>query len=236
MSASSSSVTVEPLADSTLNDRPTATLTTSVYAQLRADILAGVLHPGDKLRADALRKRFDTGSSPVREALNRLLTEGFVSLEEQKGFRVTAISRDDLIELVGARVLIDSNAAAESIRRFEASWEEGLVLALHHLSRTPREAAASGGVTAWEARHKNFHAALVAGCGSRWICRISERLFDAAERYRLLALRWIPERNELDEHRTIVDACLARDERRVAELIRSHYGQTFDRIAASGLI
>jgi len=77
--------------------------------------------------------------------------------------------------------------------------------------------------------------ALVAGCGSRWTRRISEQLFDAAERYRLLALKWIPEPNELDEHRTIVEACLARDERRVAELIRSHYGQTFDAIAASGL-
>lgn len=235
MSTSPSLVPKEILAGSALDDRQPATLTASVYAQLRVDILAGLLSPGAKLRADALRKRFNTGSSPVREALNRLLAEGFVSLEEQKGFRVAAVSHDDLIELVGARVLIDSNAAAESIRRFEASWEEGLVLALHHLSRTPREAFVAGSVTAWEIRHKNFHVALVAGCGSRWIRRISEQLFDASERYRLLALKWIPEPNELDEHRAIVEACLARDERRVTELIRGHYGQTFDAIAASGL-
>ena len=72
-------------------DRQSPTLTSSVYEQLRADILAGRMRPGEKIRAEALRKRFNTASSPVREALNRLLSEGFVALEEQKGFRVAPV-------------------------------------------------------------------------------------------------------------------------------------------------
>lgn len=217
-------------------DRPAGTLTGAVYGQLRADILTGRLQPGTKLRADSLRRRFDTGSSPVREALNRLLAEGFVALEEQKGFRVAPVSREELSELLNARLLIDGTAITESIHRFEATWEEALVLALHHLCRTARAAPGSEDSSQWEARHKAFHMALVAGCGSRWMRRISEQLFDAAERYRLIAIRWIPERNELDEHRALVEACMAKDASRAIELLKSHYGQTYDAIVGSGHI
>ncbi len=217
-------------------ERPAATLTAAVFGQLRADILSGRLRPGTKLGADSLRQRFNTGSSPVREALNRLLAEGFVALEEQKGFRVAPVSREELRELLNARLLIDGAAITDSIHRFEATWEEALVLALHHLSRTPRAAPSSEDSSQWEARHKAFHMALVSGCGSRWMRRISEQLFDAAERYRLIAIRWIPERNELDEHRALVEASMAKDAARAIELLKSHYGQTYDAIVASGHI
>src|SRR4051812_28927812 len=75
-------------------------LTRSVYQQLRADLLAGKFRPGEKLRAEVLRQRFNIGSSPIREALNRLLAEGFVVLEDQKGFSVAQVSAEELQELV----------------------------------------------------------------------------------------------------------------------------------------
>ncbi len=113
-------------------------LTGSVYQQLRSDLLSGYYRPDEKLRAEDLRRRFNIGSSPIREALNRLLAEGFVALEEQKGFRVAPVSGEELEELVRARCLIDGAAVAECIRRYETGWEEGLVLALHRLSRVAR--------------------------------------------------------------------------------------------------
>lgn len=210
-----------------------ATLTKSVYEQLRTDVLSGRLRPGEKLGAGALRKRFNTGSSPVREALNRLLSEGFVALEEQKGFRVAPVSRKELSELVTARCWIDGAAIRESVVRFETSWEEDLILALHHLSKSVRSKNADADNAEWEARHKAFHMALVAGCGTHWIVRISEQLFDAAERYRLLGVDLVPERNELQEHRAIVDACMARNSDAAVELLKGHYGRTYDVIVSS---
>lgn len=207
-----------------------ATLTKSVYEQIRTEVLTGKLRPGEKLGAENLRKRFNTGSTPVREALNRLLAEGFVALEEQKGFRVAPVSREELAELVKARCWIDGAAITESIQRFETSWEESLILALHRLTRTARSPHGDANAE-WEALHKAFHRALVGGCGSRWITRISEQLFDAAERYRLLAAEQVSERNELDEHRGIVDACLDRDVQKAVRLLEQHYGRTFEVIS-----
>lgn len=211
------------------------TLTTAVYRELRADIVGGRLKPGARLRVEELCRRFAIASSPVREALNRLVTEGFVRQEEQKGFSVAPVSRDELRELVTARCWIDKAAVVEAIAKRDAPWEEGLVVALHRLSRISRWATSEPPTPdpEWERLHREFHVALVAGCGSRWIMRISEQLFDAAERYRLLGAAEIPERHELDEHRAIVDACIAHDAQRAADLIEAHYGKTFDVIMGS---
>ena len=216
-------------------ERQSATLTQSVYAQLRADILSGRMRPGEKIRAEAVRRRFNTASSPVREALNRLLSEGFVALEQQKGFRVAPVSAEELKELVKTRCWIDGLAIRESIERFDLAWEENLILALHHLSRTHRGESGQAETSEWESRHKDFHMALIDGCGSRWITRISGQLFDAAERYRLLALEQVLERNELQEHRDLVDACINRDADRAIVLLAHHYNQTFEAIVTTSL-
>lgn len=213
--------------------RQLATLTRFVYEQIRADVLNGKLRPGEKLRAESLRARFKTGSSPVREALNRLLSEGFVNLEEQRGFRVSPVSQQELSELVTARCWIDGAAIRESIRRFDPEWEENLVLALHRLSKSSRQRGQTTPNADWENRHKAFHMALVGGCGTRWIIRTSSQLFDAAERYRLLAADHVPERNELEEHRSIVNACLERNAELAVELLQLHYGKTFEVVVAS---
>jgi len=217
--------------------KPRTTLSTDVYLQLRADVLAGRLQPGERLRAEMLRQRFGIASSPIREALNRLVSEGFVSLLDQRGFRVAPVSEAELRELVLARCWIDGAAITEAIRRHEVSWEETLVLALHRLSQadrhtSPRTAAAQA---EWERLHREFHLALVAGCGSGWIRRISAQLFDSAERYRLLAADQIPEDNELDEHRALVEACLSHQPQEAVRLLESHYGRTIAIVMSSPL-
>lgn len=211
------------------SNRPgTRTLTKSVYEQLRSDVLSGQLKPGEKLGVGTLRVRFATGSSPVREALNRLLSEGFVELEEQKGFRVAPVSLPELTELVVARCWVDGAAITEAIHRFEPSWEEGLILKLHRLSRLQRDESRNPG---WEECHKGLHMALVAGCACRWIVSISSQLFDVGERYRLLGACEVPPDQELDEHRAIVAACFARDASKAVDLLKAHYGKSFEVIS-----
>jgi DNA-binding GntR family transcriptional regulator len=209
-------------------------LTATAYEQLRSSIMRGQLKPGDKLAAEMLRQRFNFGSTPIREALNRLLAEGWVALEAKKGFRVAPVTEQELIELVTARSWIDGAAVAEAIRRRDLHWEEGLLIALHRLSRAVRRPSGDSAENAeWEQRHRQFHQALVSGCGTHWIMRISEQLFDAAERYRLLAADAVPERDELDEHRAIIDACLAGDVALAVDLLTRHYSATSEVIVRS---
>lgn len=217
--------------------KSSATLATSVYDRLRHDVLTGLLRPGEKLRTDFLRDRYQIGNSPVREALNRLSADGLVEREDQRGFRVASVSKDDLFELVKTRCWVEEVAIRESITNASTEWEEGLVIAFHRLSRFPRSSS-DGSYSSdpeWEHLHRAFHVALISGCGSKRLVAFCEELFDKAERYRRLAASGVPERNERDEHQAIMDAALNGDTDEVAKLLREHYGRTVKVILASGI-
>ena len=84
-------------------DSAPKTLTDYVYGQLRADIIDGKLAPESKLKIEHLRTEYSVGATPLREALSRLSSDGFVITEGQRGFRVSPISPDDLDDVIGNR-------------------------------------------------------------------------------------------------------------------------------------
>jgi len=211
------------------------TMASSVYGRLRRDILEGTLKPGERLPIDALRARYGTGASPVREALNRLAAEGVVALEDQKGFRVPPISRADLLELTRTRCWVNEIAVRESIARGDAAWEERLVVAYHRLSRSPRTSPEGANRVApeWERLHREFHTAVIAACGSQWFIEAFQTLFDRATRYRHLSITPAPERDDMAEHRAIMEAALARNAAEAIRLLNAHISLTAEIVAGA---
>ena len=72
---------------------PKSTLASTVYHQLRDDLLRGVLETESKLRVEWVVSRYGAGASPVREALNRLASEGLLGRHDQRGFFLMALNR-----------------------------------------------------------------------------------------------------------------------------------------------
>lgn len=216
-------------------EKPTekTTAATAVYRQLRQDILKGEFKPGQKLQIDGLAERYEVGTNPVREALNRLSSERLVDRQDQRGFFVPQISVDSLRELVKTRCWLETIAVQESIARRDQTWEENLVLAFHRLSRTPwslqpdQSRAALVGNPDWEERHRAFHLALIANCGSRWLIGFCEDLMYQAERYRYIAVSsTYPKRITNDEHRGIMDAAIDGDAALAVQRLTAHYQLT----------
>lgn len=211
------------------------TLTSAIFDGLRRDIIAGTLAPGEKLKVRQLASRFGVGFSPVREALNRLSSEGFVRQIDQRGFSVAPVSEAELAELTHARLCVNESALRESIARGEAEWEEAILVAYHWLSRTER--LIDGKMNpAWEVAHRRFHRRLVEACGSKWLLGFCEQLFDLADRYRHLS-RLAPQahaRPYVEEHRSIMEATLARDADAAVRLLKAHFIKT-DELCGSAL-
>jgi GntR family carbon starvation induced transcriptional regulator len=210
------------------------TLASSVYEQLRQDILTVALPPESKLNIRALCDRFAVGLSPVREALSRLSMESLVLQVDHRGFTVAPLSLADLQDLTKARCWIDGMGLRQAIAIGDSAWEEGLLVSYHRLSRTPRFASEDNRTrsAAWEAAHKQFHQQLVAGCGSRWLTTISGQLFEAAERYRHLARLAGKSRVKEDEHRGIMEAALAHKPDLAVQLLALHFNKTADLVTA----
>ncbi|MFC6762278.1 GntR family transcriptional regulator [Sulfitobacter porphyrae] len=91
------------------------TIAAQVVAKLRHDILHGILAPGAKLNLDKLRESMDVGLSPLREAVTRLVVEGLIEAEAQRGYTVASISVSNLDEVCALRLELEPYALRKSI-------------------------------------------------------------------------------------------------------------------------
>lgn len=207
----------------------TATRATSLFDELRADLLAGVLEPGSKLAIEALAERYAASATPLREALNRLVSDGLVERREQRGFVVAGISAEDLAEITKTRSWLEEVALRESIAAHSTAWEEALVLAHHRLARTPRSLSDSRfeDNPEWEPLHRAFHRALINGCGSRWLLSFCDQLADQHHRYRRLsAPRAFAKRSVKGEHQQLMEAAVEGRADDAVALLRAHFERT----------
>lgn len=205
------------------------TLASAVYDQLRQAIITVSIAPGEKLNIRALCDRFAVGLSPMREALSRLSSEGLVTQIDHRGFAVTGLSEDDLIDLTRARSWLNELAIRNSVANGDAAWEENVVLCFHRLSRTPRFEPGSEDTRCakWELAHRKFHSSLIAASGSSRIEQYCEHLFDSSERYRHVGrMAGIKGENRDSEHKALMEAAVARDADAAAALIKAHFEHT----------
>lgn len=208
-----------------------STQASSVYDRLQNDILSGELKPGKKLRLKELIETYETGNSPLREALNRLSTNGMVIREENRGFRVSPASTAELMELSRTRCWLEEVALRQSIANGDTAWEERIVLAFHWLKQAAKSNQEADKVTSaeWEEHHQNFHLALISACDSSILIDFCVQLQKRTLRYRNLAeVVEYRDRHELEEHREIQDAALKRDADLAVSLLNKHYKVTAD--------
>ncbi|MFZ2389843.1 MAG: GntR family transcriptional regulator [Polaromonas sp.] len=206
-----------------------ATRATSLYDQLRTDLLDGVLAPGRKLAIEALCERYATSQTPLREALSRLVADGLVERLEQRGFAVTGISLEDLKEITKTRCWLEEIALRESMSAHTTEWEEALVLAHHRLARVPRSLSEDRfeDNPEWEPLHRAFHHALISGCGSRWLLGFCAQLADQYHRYRRLsAPRAFTTRGVAGEHQQLMEAATSGRVDDAVSLLRTHFEGT----------
>lgn len=157
------------------------------------DILTGTIPPDAKLGIHELAKRYKMGPTPIREALSRLCARGFVQATANRGFRVRPISREDLEDIVGTRLVIELEALRQSIERGDDEWEAAILAALHRfqkfVGRDPQ--AFWRGDFEYDRVHKQFHTALISACGLPRLIEMHEMLYDQTYRYRCVALNTI---------------------------------------------
>ena len=227
----------QPQAEKEIGNGGISTRASSVYDRLRTDILTGKLQPGAKLRLKDLIKQYDTGNSPLREALNRLSANGMVVREENRGFRVPPAGKIELQDLTQTRCWLEEIALRESIANGDSEWEERIVLAFHWLARAARSTRESDRHTSpeWEDHHREFHLALISACNSDILIDFCSELAQRSFRYRNLAeVVEYRDRHELEEHDELQQAVLNRDADLAVDLLKKHYRITSDILLDSG--
>lgn len=224
------------LVDMTLltENSKTSTLVELALTKLRRDILTGVFAPGSKLRVEELRASYDIGASPLREALSRLVSNGLVTAQGQKGFRVAPVSEADIRDITDTRKLLEHAALAESLKNGDTEWERQVADAYDRLHRehVAVQNTAGASVDAWERANENFHDTLVSACKSKWLLNFRHVIYDQAARYRrLVVLDDEQEHGAHEEHRQMLEAAVARDIELSCQLADAHAERTYQLMA-----
>jgi DNA-binding GntR family transcriptional regulator len=191
------------------------------YTLVRNKILSLEYGPGTTLNQATLARDLGISTTPLREALRRLKSEGLVELDAHRDARVTELSAEEGRDLLELRRALDPLAASLAAERRTASDIAAMRQALSNLRPLSDEPEVRELVS-----HREFHRAIYAASHNELLVTALDGLWDKADRYRLVGLqeqRAQPERDEtMAEHQSMLDAVLAGDSDSASNIMRRH--------------
>lgn len=194
-------------------------LSDRVYDTLLKHIVGQILKPGTRLSVPRLAHRLGVSRTPVKEALERLTQEGFVTTLPNRGAFVTIYRREDLDELYQLREVLEGLAA----RLAAPKMDSGLLEELRGLLSRGEAAVGKGDIFAHATIDLEFHRLIREQAGNRRLARTLDNLQDQI-RVVLRTSATIPGsmQKALAEHRTILAALEVRDPDGAERATRSH--------------
>lgn len=209
----------------------------AAYRRLRGDIVFGRLAPGRKLGLEGLRGIYGAAVGTLREALNRLASEGLVEAEGQRGFRVAPVSIADFREIAQLRLLLETHAMALAFAAGGLDWEGEVVGAHHRLAVLERRLLAGepADQAQWKLYDRAFHLALIAACGSAALLETHAAVHDRYLRYQMVGVSFRGAA-VAGQHAALLDCALKRDATRAAALLEAHVEGCIAHVAQSGAL
>lgn len=197
----------------------------SITDELRRDILAGRLEPGDRLLEVRLADRYGCGRAAVRSALLELTAEGLVERAPNRGATVRRVSIAEAIQITEARAALESLIAAHAARNATGPDRDELRAIVDDM----RAAVADDRHRDCSELDARLHRRLREMSGHTVAAELVANLRNrgAHHQYRLALM---PGRlsESLEEHAAVVDAVVAGHESAAAAAMHDHLRSVVD--------
>ncbi|MGE0717992.1 MAG: GntR family transcriptional regulator [Alphaproteobacteria bacterium] len=206
--------------------RPTANLADRAYEQLRAMAITYQFRPLERLAEADLVKRLKVSRTPIREALNRLVTEGFLTFTPNRGFQCRPLDAKEIFDLYEVRRALEATAASLAVERAsDAELDE-----LEAFLTRSRSAPADASVVDLVRYDEEFHERIATLSRNGELLRILQNI-----NARIRFCRWIDMENgrrtaTQNEHAEMLAALRARDAGRCVAAMHSHIARRLDQI------
>lgn len=195
-----------------------AGLATRVHERIKGEIFDFRLMPGDRFTESEVASRMQVSRTPVREALYRLESEGYLEVMFRSGWRVRPFDFQMFENLYDVRVVLEVAALRRlcempeqaSLEELKSTW----LVSLQERMTDGRAVAAAD---------EGFHATLVAATGNREMARIHH---EVTERIRIIRRLDFTQERRVDatyqEHAKILRAVLQRKIDHAQLLLKAH--------------
>ena len=191
-----------------------------VIASLREAILTGYFEAGEKLDQDLIAEELGVSRTPVREALKRLESEGFINVRPHYGAFIIDVSRQDISDVFEVRGLLES----EVVRQVTPLIPESVLDELDRsLAETQAQFEAGGGAKHFES-DVGFHETIDNYVENRLLKEVLDSLTNRISMIRRFAQLGpgYHMSESFREHRAILRAIQQRDPEEAAKRMRAH--------------
>ncbi|MCF3134399.1 GntR family transcriptional regulator [Streptomyces olivochromogenes] len=192
-----------------------------VYEALLELITTRALQPGQHLVESELAGHLGVSRQPVREALQRLNSEGWVDLRPAQGAFVHQPTEGEADQLLTVRTLLEAEAA----RLAAANADEAGVAALDEIVAQGLAAVAAGDVTGAVALNAAFHVKIMELAGNTVLAELAAQV-DRRVRWYYTPVARLRGGTSWSEHRGLVAAIADHDEQLATRLMREHTEHT----------
>ncbi|MFG2786112.1 GntR family transcriptional regulator [Streptomyces sp. NPDC048419] len=192
-----------------------------VYEALLELITTRALQPGQHLVESELAGHLGVSRQPVREALQRLNTEGWVDLRPAQGAFVHEPTEEEADQLLTVRTLLEAEAA----RLAAANANAAGIKALEDLCAEGEKAVAADDVDGAVGMNAHFHAKIMELAGNAVLSELAAQVDRRVRWYYTPIARQRGSQSWI-EHRALIAAIVERDEQRATQLMREHTEHT----------
>ncbi|WP_406259723.1 GntR family transcriptional regulator [Streptomyces nigra] len=192
-----------------------------VYEALLELITTRALQPGQHLVESELAGHLGVSRQPVREALQRLNTEGWVDLRPAQGAFVHEPTEEEADQLLTVRTLLEAEAA----RLAAAHADSAGIAALEELCAQGEQAVADDEVDTAVALNARFHTKVMELAGNTVLAELAAQV-DRRVRWYYTPIARQRGHQSWIEHRGLIAAITERDEARATLLMREHTEHT----------
>jgi DNA-binding GntR family transcriptional regulator len=190
-------------------------LTSLAYSSIKAYILDGRLDETSRLTEEFLSNQLGISKSPIREALNRLETEGLIHIEPRKGAYLKRLSPEEISELYDLREALETHV----VRTVKLTV--ALVAELHQSLKSQHEFLRANDRPHYIEEDVHFHAELARATRNARLCAVLENIQNQI---------WISRRNSYDlssstapnHHAAILEALESNDRDAAVAAMRAH--------------
>ena len=194
-----------------------------LYAELRRMAAGFEFRPSERLNESRLALRLGASRTPLREALNRLVAEGFLDFRSGQGFFCRALSPEGIFHLYEARAAIECAALGTAIDRAE---EAAIADLAAYLDRTEGAYIRSTDPVELLEMDESFHVRLCALAGNPEFDGILANINGRIRYVRSIDLKQMRASGAVGErlsaHRRVLQALVARDRAAATGALRAH--------------
>lgn len=189
-----------------------------VHYEIKKRLISNVIKPGERIWEEAIAEELEVSRTPVREAINQLVAEGFVENRPRKGIFAAEISKDELYKMLDVRIALEALSVTLCCRNITDEQVEEL----RSIYEDYKGKLQKGNYSEASLQDSQIHRFIASISDNKKLAAYINDIQDVFAYTRAGNVTWSETKviRSLEDHKNIIEAIAVRDEKNAVRLVK----------------